>query len=155
MTQSDMNLNQIAVGAGPRAMRRRRSCWSTRNRAVAASLSGLDPVFAVVASKRSDLTGKAARGAQAGRIGAAEERRSEVGARTRALRELTHRVCSNATSAASEVSYAVRPKGEYRSAPAQRASHPQPRTGRPQALLAHNPAHQRIDATKPRIRISV
>jgi hypothetical protein len=50
------------------------------------------------------------------------------------------------TSAASEASYAVRPQGEHRSEPAQRASHPQPRTGRPQVLLAHNNASHRFDA---------
>jgi hypothetical protein len=44
-----------------------------------------------------------------------EERSVGVGARTRALRELTHRVCLNATSAASEVSYAMRPQREHRS----------------------------------------
>ena len=45
-----------------------------------------------------------------------EERRDSVGACTHALRELTHRVCPNETSAASEVSYAVRPNPEHRSA---------------------------------------
>jgi hypothetical protein len=39
-----------------------------------------------------------------------------VGARSRALRELTHRICSSATNAVSEASYAVRPTPEHRSA---------------------------------------
>jgi hypothetical protein len=39
-----------------------------------------------------------------------------VGARPRALRQLTHRICSSATNAVSEESYAVRPKPEHRSA---------------------------------------
>jgi hypothetical protein len=46
-----------------------------------------------------------------------EERSPGVGARTRALRKLTRRGCSSATSAASEESSAARPQGEYRSAP--------------------------------------
>ena len=44
-----------------------------------------------------------------------EERRFEVGARS-ALRYLTHRVCLNAANEVSEVSYAVRPRTEHRSA---------------------------------------
>ena len=46
-----------------------------------------------------------------------EERSPGVGARTRALRELTRRSCSSATNAVSEASSAARPQGEYRSAP--------------------------------------
>jgi hypothetical protein len=65
-----------------------------------------------------------------------EERSPGVGARTRALPQLTRRVCLNATSAASAVSYAARPQAEYRSEPAQPASQPQPHSGRPQALPA-------------------
>jgi hypothetical protein len=67
---------------------------------------------------RTATTCKAMGGPRAQRIGAAEHRRFWVGACTHALRELTHRVCSNATSAASGVSYAVRPKGEEHREPA-------------------------------------
>jgi hypothetical protein len=90
-----------------------------------------NPKSAVVASARGPragcsspppkptaATGKAAGGPRAQRIGAAEHRRLWVGARTRALRELTHRVCSNETNAVSGVSYAVRPKAEERREPA-------------------------------------
>jgi hypothetical protein len=52
-----------------------------------------------------------------GCVGDGEERSPGVGARTRALRQLTRRNCPNATSAASAVSFAARPQGEYRSAP--------------------------------------
>ncbi len=47
------------------------------------------------------------------RLCGGEEHRVSVGARTCALRELTRRICSSATSAAS---YAARPKPEHRSA---------------------------------------
>ncbi len=47
---------------------------------------------------------------------AACKARVSVGARTRALRQLTHRICSSETNAVSEASYAVRPKPEHRSA---------------------------------------
>ena len=52
-----------------------------------------------------------------GCVGDGEERSPGVGARTRALPQLTRRSCSSATSAASEESSAARPQGEYRSAP--------------------------------------
>jgi hypothetical protein len=46
-----------------------------------------------------------------------EERSAGVGARHRALRELTRRSCLSAVSAANEASSAARPQREYRSAP--------------------------------------
>jgi hypothetical protein len=46
---------------------------------------------------------------------AACKARVSVGARTRALRQLTHRICSSATNAVSAASYAVRPIPEHRS----------------------------------------
>ncbi len=52
-----------------------------------------------------------------GCVGDGEERSPGVGARTRALRELTRRICPSAANAVSEASYAARPQGEYRSAP--------------------------------------
>ena len=67
--------------------------------------------------RRTADTGKAMGGPRAQCIGAAEQRRLWVGACTHALRELTHRVCSSATNAVSEASYAVRPKAEERRAP--------------------------------------
>jgi hypothetical protein len=50
------------------------------------------------------------------RLCGGEEHRVSVGARTRALRHLTRRICSSATNAVSEASYAARPKAEHRSA---------------------------------------
>jgi hypothetical protein len=50
------------------------------------------------------------------RLCGGEERRVSVGARSRALRELTHRICLSATNAVSAASYAVRPIPEHRSA---------------------------------------
>jgi hypothetical protein len=38
----------VHVARGPRAARRRRSCWGTRNRAVAAPPSGQETVWVVV-----------------------------------------------------------------------------------------------------------
>ena len=58
----------------------------------------------------------AAGGCAQARLCGGEERRVSVGARSRALRQLTHRICSSATNAVSEASYAVRPKSEHRSA---------------------------------------
>jgi hypothetical protein len=46
-----------------------------------------------------------------------EERSAGVGARTRALRQLTRRSCLSVTSAASAASSAARPQREYRSEP--------------------------------------
>ncbi len=47
---------------------------------------------------------------------AACKARVSVGARTRALRQLTRRICSSAANAVSAASYAARPKPEHRSA---------------------------------------
>ncbi len=55
-----------------------------------------------------------------------EERRLEGGARTRALRHLTHGVCSNAANEVSVVSYAVRPQAEHRSGVGAKRRPPQP-----------------------------
>jgi hypothetical protein len=52
-----------------------------------------------------------------GCVGDGEERSPGVGARTRALRRLTRRICSSVANAVSAASYAARPQGEYRSAP--------------------------------------
>jgi hypothetical protein len=49
------------------------------------------------------------------RLCGGEERKVSVGARTRALRNLTRRGCSSATNAVSEASSAARPKPEHRS----------------------------------------
>jgi hypothetical protein len=54
-------------------------------------------------------------GCAVARLCGGEEHRVSVGARTRALRQLTHRICSSATNTVSEASYAVRPKPEHRS----------------------------------------
>ena len=51
-----------------------------------------EPAVVCVAPNTDPVAGKAPGGAQAGRIGAAEERRLWVGARTRALRDLTCRI---------------------------------------------------------------
>jgi hypothetical protein len=50
------------------------------------------------------------------RLCGGEEHRVSVGARSRALRDLTHRICLSETNAVSAASYAVRPKLEHRSA---------------------------------------
>jgi hypothetical protein len=68
-------------------------------------------------STKNDRSRKAWGRPALGCVCGGEERSPGVGARTRALRKLTRRSCSNATSAASEVSSAARPQGEYRSVP--------------------------------------
>jgi hypothetical protein len=66
--------------------------------------------------KEQVVLSQAVGGCAVARLCGGEEHRVSVGARTRALRELTHRICSSATNAVSEASYAVRPKPEHRSA---------------------------------------
>jgi hypothetical protein len=65
---------------------------------------------------RTTVPRQAVGGCARARLCGGEEHRVSVGARTRALRKLTHRICSSATSKASEESYAVRPKPAHRSA---------------------------------------
>ncbi len=76
-----------------------------------------------------------------GANGAAEKRRAEVGARTRALRDLTHRECSSATNAVSAASFAVRPQTEHRREPSRSEGERRlsPDCAPPAALLAHRP----------------
>jgi hypothetical protein len=106
------------------------------------------PRLATHPPPRTIVSRKAAGGLRAQRIGAAEHRRLWVGARTHALREHTHRVCSSATSAASEVSYAVRPDAEEHRAPVaqQRASLCAAHEARPSPCL-HRPQRKRIADT--------
>jgi hypothetical protein len=79
--------------------------------------AGSMPVACQHPSPRTLLPRKAWGRPVPGCVGDGEERSPAVGACTRALRELTRRNCSSATSAASEASFAARPQGEYRSAP--------------------------------------
>ncbi len=98
-----------AAGIEPAACR----APQARNRARA----GLDARLLTFSHKEQALPRQAVGGCALVRLCGGEERRVSVGARTRALRKLTRRNCLNATSAASEVSFAARPQGEYRSAP--------------------------------------
>jgi hypothetical protein len=66
--------------------------------------------------KEQVVLSQAVGGCAVARLCGGEERRVSVGARTRALRELTHRICPSATNAVSAASYAVRPTPEHRSA---------------------------------------
>ncbi len=65
---------------------------------------------------RTAVPRQAVGGCARARLCGGEERRVLVGVRTRTLRQLTHRICSSATNAVSEASYAVRPTPEHRSA---------------------------------------
>jgi hypothetical protein len=97
-----------ATGIEPEACR----APQARHRARA----GLDARLSTFSNKELLLPRQAVGGWALARLCGGEERRVSVGARSRALRELTHRICSNATSAASEVSFAARPRPEHRSA---------------------------------------
>jgi hypothetical protein len=67
-----------------------------------------------------------------------EEHSPGVGARTRALRELTHRICPSATNAVSAASYAVQPRGEHRSEPRSAGRRIRsPASGGPKPCLRH------------------
>ncbi len=79
--------------------------------------AGSMPAACQTLSPRTIVSRKAWGRPAPGCVGDGEERSPGVGARTRALRKLTRRNCPNETSAASEVSFAARPQGEYRSAP--------------------------------------
>ena len=110
-------LRLFAPAAGhPRAWSR--SCWA--------------------AQKRPTVPARRRAGRGRGDLGAAEKHRAEVGARTRALRELTHRECLSAANEVSEASFAVRPQTEHRRAPVakRRASLMSPDRAPPAALLA-------------------
>jgi hypothetical protein len=78
--------------------------------------AGLDARLLPFSPKEQALPRQAVGGCALARLCGGEEHRVSVGARTRALRELTHRICPSETNAVSEASYAVRPKPEYRSA---------------------------------------
>jgi hypothetical protein len=69
----------------------------------------------VLLQQRTAVPRQAVGGCAVARLCGGEEHRVSVGARTRALRQLTHRLCSSETNAVSEASYAVRPKPEHRS----------------------------------------
>ncbi len=74
------------------------------------------PALALPSNKEQAVPRQAVGGCALARLCGGEEHRVSVGARTRALAHLTRRNCLNATSAASEVSFAARPKPEHRSA---------------------------------------
>jgi hypothetical protein len=77
---------------------------------------GLDARPSPYSPKKQSVPRQAVGGWAVARLCGGEERRVSVGARTRALPHLTHRICSSETNAVSEASYAVRPKPEHRSA---------------------------------------
>jgi hypothetical protein len=97
-----------AAGVEPAACR----APQARNRARA----GLDARRSTFSNKEQVLSRQAVGGCAVARLCGGEEHRVSVGARTRALRELTRRNCSSATNAVSEASFAARPKPEHRSA---------------------------------------
>ncbi len=70
----------------------------------------------VLLQQRSAVPRQAVGGCAVARLCGGEERRVSVGARTRALRELTRCECPSATNAVSGASFAARPKPEHRSA---------------------------------------
>ncbi len=93
--------------------------------------------------------------------GAACKARAEVGARTRALRDLTHRECSSATNAVSAASFAVRPQTEHRREPSRSEGERRlsPDCAPPAALLAHRPrpsafadVRERTHGAEPRLK---
>jgi hypothetical protein len=67
-------------------------------------------------NKELSVPRQAVGGCAVARLCGGEEHRVSVGARTRALRELTRSDCLSATNAVSEASFAARPKPEHRSA---------------------------------------
>jgi hypothetical protein len=79
--------------------------------------AGSMPARCQTLSPQNDRSRKAWGRPVPGCVGDGEERSPGVGARTRALRELTRRNCSSATNAVSEASFAARPQDEYRSEP--------------------------------------
>jgi hypothetical protein len=97
-----------ATGIEPEAYR----APQARHRARA----GLDARLSPFSNKEISVPRQAVGGCAEARLCGGEERRVSVGARTRALRELTRRNCSSATNAVSEASFAARPKPEHRSA---------------------------------------
>jgi hypothetical protein len=78
--------------------------------------AGLDARLSTFSNKELLLPRQAVGGCALARLCGGEEHRVSVGARTRALRQLTRRICPSATNAVSEASYAARPKPEHRSA---------------------------------------
>jgi hypothetical protein len=83
----------------------------------ARQLAGSMPACCQSLSPKNDRSRKAWGRPALGCVCDGEERSPGVGARTRALRELTRRNCPSATNAVSEASFAARPQGEYRSVP--------------------------------------
>ncbi len=82
----------------------------------ACSKVGLDARRSNFSNKEPTVPRQAVGGCVVARLCGGEEHRVSVGARTRALPQLTHRICLSETSKTSEESYAVRPKPEHRSA---------------------------------------
>jgi hypothetical protein len=97
-----------ATGIEPEACR----APQARHRAQA----GLDARLVAFSNKEPSLPRQAVGGCAVACLCGGEEHRASVGARTRALRELTRRNCPSATNAVSEASFAARPKPEHRSA---------------------------------------
>jgi len=78
--------------------------------------AGLDARLVAFSNKEQVVSRQAVGGCAGARLCGGEEHRVSVGARTRALRELTRRNCLSTTNAVSEASFAARPQPEHRSA---------------------------------------
>ena len=115
--------------------------WRLHARLRRAASHGLDARGLPLTPPQERLSAQGGGRGAGGANGAAEKHRAEVGARTRALRDLTHRECSSATNAVSEASFAVRPQTEHRRAPSRSEGERRlsPDCAPPAALLAHRP----------------
>jgi hypothetical protein len=109
-TDSSLGEWKVKVRASSPAFDRKRACGARQ-------LAGSMPARCHSSSPKNDRSCKAWGRPALGCVGDGEERSPGVGARTRALRELTRRNCPSATNAVSEASFAARPQGEYRSEP--------------------------------------
>jgi hypothetical protein len=78
--------------------------------------AGLEAWLSPFSNKELSLPRQAVGGCALARLCGGEEHRVSVGARPRALRELTRCDCSSATNAVSAASFAARPTPEHRSA---------------------------------------
>jgi hypothetical protein len=105
------SLSMSSASHGHRARRLPRAAGALAGRE-SGSMPGSYPSL----NKERLVLRKAVGGWAVARLWGGEARRVSVGVRTRTLPKLTRCVCLNETSAASEVSYAARPKPKHRSA---------------------------------------
>jgi hypothetical protein len=127
-----------ARASSPRLAARRRRAYGAH--------AGLDARLATFSNKKQVLPRQAVGGCAVVRLCGGEEHRVSVGARTRALRQLTRCDCLSATNAVSEASFAARPKPEHRSA----VGAPLAPTAAParQRTPAHGLAHASTSTTR-------